>query len=88
MKLCSVCTLFGFVLHGIFQRQFAWKHVTLEFLVTNNFCGGKLLFRIHVYIAKYSGRHVAHIVIHLLYVLVYNIIKLETQPEGLPPPPL
>ena len=66
MKLCSVCTLFGFVLLGIFQRQFAWKHVTLEFLVTSNFCGGKLLFRIHVYIARYSGRRVTHIVIRIL----------------------
>ena len=85
MKLCSVFTLFCFVVHGIFQRQFAWKHVTLEFLVTNNFCGGKLLSRIHVFITKYSGRRVVHIVIHLLYVLVCNTIKPETQQECLPP---
>jgi len=55
-----------------------------EFLVTNNFYGGKLHFRIHIYITKYSGRHVAHIVVHLLYVLVYNTIKPETQQEGPP----
>jgi len=61
--------------------------VTLEFVVTNNFCGGMLLFRIHVYIAKYSGRHVVHIVIHLMYVLVYNTVKPETQQEGLSHPP-